>query len=187
MLAGKVPGEACPCSGPAVPGSVAPGEPGDAGPCCFCRRPAGGQALPEVQGDGQEVRVRGLRLLQLQRPPVVSVRVLLQDGARRRAAERLGWGPLPQHTGLTERSPGLGLQSGQATGVRGTSQMRRACPASCKPLRCGQRPAGPRVRRGVLREAALSPRGRRPSRGRGRPLRTGTCRLGTWGSVFRNR
>lgn len=146
VVAGKVPGEACPCSGPAVPGSVAPGDPGDTGLCCFCRRPAGGQALPEVQGDGQEVCVRGLRLLQLQRPPVVSVRALLprrsqQDRAWHRAAKCLGWEPLPQHTGLTERSPGPGLQRGQAKGVRGTSLTRRAFPASCKLLRCGQWPA----------------------------------------------
>lgn len=29
----------------------------------FCRRPAGGEALPQVQGDGEEVRICGLCLL----------------------------------------------------------------------------------------------------------------------------
>lgn len=52
--------------------------------------------------------------------------------------------------------PGLGL-SGQAKGVRGTIQTRRVSPASHKLPRCGQWPAGPRVRQGALREAALSP------------------------------
>lgn len=42
-------------------------------PVLLCRGPAGGEVVPEVQGDWEEVRFRGFCLLQLQRPPVVSV------------------------------------------------------------------------------------------------------------------
>lgn len=40
-----------------------------------CRRPAGYKAVSEVKGDGEEVCQRGLRLLQLQRAPIVSFSV----------------------------------------------------------------------------------------------------------------
>lgn len=73
----RVLGHVLPCLGlswalspPGGPGG--PGGPGDR-PAVLLRGPAGGEAVPQVQGDGEEVRVRGLCLLQLQRPPVVSV------------------------------------------------------------------------------------------------------------------
>lgn len=37
----------------------------------------GGEALPQIQGDGKKVRQRGFCLLQLQRPPVVSFRLFV--------------------------------------------------------------------------------------------------------------
>lgn len=40
---------------------------------CFSPRgQASGEALPEIQGDGEEVCLCGFRVLQLQRPSVVS-------------------------------------------------------------------------------------------------------------------